>query len=308
MGRLATCLSGVMAGVKAGQKFESIAKMGETEDSACDAVNDAYSTVPTFQQYIQTAMAQYKKPQSIQVSLGNSSSSSKFKGPSGSLSDSSAFSDFMSNPQKFGSVMQEAATQDEGLREFLRRTDMNQLYNAARQNPGLIQAAIRASENQQGASSAVPASFGGQTADPSLRAAMKGSEDELRRRLAEFEKKIAGTAYVGGGAKGGKTAGKATAAGFQFPFGGPKAPGAGALTFDGKGVAAPLAPSMTEAEGDIFHSNYEGTLFDIVSMRLGRSKSKVDEYEWELPLNRARQNLPWKASGEAPRKVGPPLK
>jgi hypothetical protein len=309
LGRLATCMTGIMAGIKAGMKFDSIGKMGETAESACRSVSEVYSTVPTFRQYLQTAMGRYSKPQTLNASIGNPSSTARFKGPSGSLADSQAFNEFVNSPEQFGAVMQEAAQSDEGLREFLKKTDIGALYGAVRQNPGLLQAAIRASEAQQAASSAVPASLNSDTADPGLRQALRNSEDELRRRAAELARKLAGTAYVGGGAKGGKTSGKANAGGFAFPFGGPGM-GAKELKFTGPagGAAAGQAGSEAEVEGDIFHSNFSGTLFDIVSMRLGRSKAKVDEYEWELPLNRARQNLPWKASGEGPRKVVPAVK
>ena len=71
----------------------------------------------------------------------------------------------------------------------------------------------------------------------------------------------------------------------------PIAAGAGgqALEF-GKMQAA---PKLSEG-GDIWHEGYTGTLFDITSQRIDKSRTGVDQLEWSSPMNRALLGLPQK--------------
>lgn len=42
---------------------------------------------------------------------------------------------------------------------------------------------------------------------------------------------------------------------------------------------------------DIFHSEYKGSIFELVSTRIDESKDKVMTLEWSTPLNRALNGL-----------------
>ena len=77
------------------------------------------------------------------------------------------------------------------------------------------------------------------------------------------------------------------------------------MNFDGaaSGKGAPTLSAPSWESDDIFHSDFKGTLFQIVSGRLTRTKERVEEYEWDLPMNRARQGVPQKPSYEGPRRA-----
>lgn len=46
--------------------------------------------------------------------------------------------------------------------------------------------------------------------------------------------------------------------------------------------------------GDIWHEGYGGSIFQLVSEKLGKTRDRIDELEWETPLNRALLGLPAK--------------
>jgi hypothetical protein len=101
-----------------------------------------------------------------------------------------------------------------------------------------------------------------------------------------------GTMTSGGGGGAGKGGGAAGA----NPFGafGMKGPaGANApsgVTFD----KAKRDLAASDAEGDVFHENFHGTIFQIVSGKLDKTRDRIDQLEWETPLNRALLGLPAK--------------
>lgn len=78
------------------------------------------------------------------------------------------------------------------------------------------------------------------------------------------------------------------------PFGG---------LFGGLGTAAGPSPQKEmgfekkaevaiPSDGDIWHSNWNGTIFQLVSNKLVKTNERIDKLEWETPLNRALNGLP----------------
>ncbi len=61
--------------------------------------------------------------------------------------------------------------------------------------------------------------------------------------------------------------------------------GAAVLKFDA--AQAKLDPEA----GDIFHETFKGSIFEIVSYRLSKTRERVVELEWQTPLNRALTGL-----------------
>lgn len=55
--------------------------------------------------------------------------------------------------------------------------------------------------------------------------------------------------------------------------------------------AKPAEKLATPLEGDIWHETYQGSIFEIVSYRLDKSRTRVVEMEWQTPLNRALTGL-----------------
>jgi len=134
---------------------------------------------------------------------------------------------------------------------------------------------------------------------------LAATDAEFKKRLQDYQKKaLAGTAYQkAGGAGGGKAGDSAKPFTFGFMGGGSGATGPSEVNFTGTSDGAAKVAQPVEVESDdIYHAEFKGSIFQIVSKKLGRTGDRVEQYEWELPLNRARQNLPWKPSGEGLRK------
>jgi hypothetical protein len=45
-------------------------------------------------------------------------------------------------------------------------------------------------------------------------------------------------------------------------------------------------------DGDIWHSSWNGSIFQIISIKLGHNHERIDSLEWSTPLNRALTGLP----------------
>jgi hypothetical protein len=84
----------------------------------------------------------------------------------------------------------------------------------------------------------------------------------------------------------------------------PKAPGFGGFNFD-TGLAAEKkdevqfdrAPASASADADIWHTDFKGSIFQIVSSKIVETKPRVDNLDWSTPLNRALMGLPSKGAG-----------
>jgi|GEM_PF-4565371 len=102
-------------------------------------------------------------------------------------------------------------------------------------------------------------------------------------------KGVAGTAYAQGGkAAPAKNTGSKTISFGDFGFGTKAAVGGAPkeLSFGGERKPAALLGD------DIWHTGFDGTIFDIVSRRLDTSRDKLQQLEWDSPLNRALTGLP----------------
>jgi hypothetical protein len=97
--------------------------------------------------------------------------------------------------------------------------------------------------------------------------------------------------YVGGGgsSKPQGTANRPMATDFTFGMRAPAGTTSSEAVFEK--MKRDVAP---EADGDIWHEGYGGSIFQIVSVKLSKARDRVDQLEWETPLNRALTGLPSK--------------
>jgi hypothetical protein len=79
-------------------------------------------------------------------------------------------------------------------------------------------------------------------------------------------------------------------------FGGMKGPAslAGGAPSETTFEKAKRELSGLDGNTDIWHEGFNGTIFQIVSKTLGRTRERIDQLEWESPLNRALTGLPAK--------------
>lgn len=133
----------------------------------------------------------------------------------------------------------------------------------------------------------------------------------MSANLAKFEDAAKKRGYSGSGsmmassgaysrASGG---GKAAAPANPFAmFGGMKGPGGigpGEAPKDMTFEKAKRELAALDGNGDIWHEGFGGTIFQIVSQKLDRTRERIDELEWESPLNRALTGLPAKKPGRS---------
>lgn len=98
---------------------------------------------------------------------------------------------------------------------------------------------------------------------------------------------IFGSSVYSGGGGGRSSASAAAAAGPMFGF---KAAGPAAhsdLEFEKR----KKGDNILSPDGDIWHEGYRGTIFQIVSGKLEVTRGRVDQMEWQTPLNRALNGL-----------------
>jgi hypothetical protein len=49
---------------------------------------------------------------------------------------------------------------------------------------------------------------------------------------------------------------------------------------------------VLSGDGDIWHSSWNGSIFQIITLKLGQNRERIDQLEWTTPLNRALSGLP----------------
>jgi hypothetical protein len=60
------------------------------------------------------------------------------------------------------------------------------------------------------------------------------------------------------------------------------------------GQSFPKAAPNLKDDGDIWHENYPGTIFQIISSKLSKTNDRIEKLEWDTTLNRALTGLPQK--------------
>jgi|GEM_PF-2478641 len=121
-----------------------------------------------------------------------------------------------------------------------------------------------------------------------LPANMKASLLDLAAMTDMGNGNVAGGVYSGGG--GGSHSGGGSSSELSFPglFG-------AAASGSGSGTGPMLSFKEASAgENDIFHSNSNLSLFQIVSKKLTKVNDRLDRLDWSTPLNRALAGLPQK--------------
>jgi hypothetical protein len=99
------------------------------------------------------------------------------------------------------------------------------------------------------------------------------------------------TAYAqSGGAPKAKTSAASGFGGFNFDT---------AATGAAKEQSFSRGPAAAGPEEDIWHAGYKGSIFKIVSDKIGATKDRVDTMDWSTPLNRALMGLPAHPNGGA---------
>jgi hypothetical protein len=81
----------------------------------------------------------------------------------------------------------------------------------------------------------------------------------------------------------------------------PQAPGFGNFNFDSgpageKKEEVKFDRAPASASGDIWHADFKGSIFQIVSSKIVETKPRVDNLDWTTPLNRALMGLPQQKS------------
>jgi hypothetical protein len=142
----------------------------------------------------------------------------------------------------------------------------------------------------------IPTISGSPDAGSMIKAAMNGASGDIETKIAdvakaaqqEGQKLSKDVGSYGGGA------GTAQA---------PKTPAFGGFNFDSPATGEKKAEvqfdrTPASASGDIWHADYKGSIFQIVSSKIVESKPRVDNLDWTTPLNRALMGLPsLKATG-----------
>jgi hypothetical protein len=116
----------------------------------------------------------------------------------------------------------------------------------------------------------------------------------------QFKRDVMGAMAAQGGAsaKGGTTGASALA---QLPTFGAKTPaGPTDASFEKQKKSAMTEPTSD----DIFHEDWNGTIFQLVTFRLGKSSDRVEQMEWQTPLNRALTGLPSAKAAKDQKSVG----
>jgi hypothetical protein len=110
--------------------------------------------------------------------------------------------------------------------------------------------------------------------------------DAVRDGSLGFNGLGAASSYASGGGGGKGGAAKPTL-GLGFNFGGTAAPTfASEQKFEKR--ERKIEPGR---EGDIWHEGYGGSIFQLVSQKLVTNRDRIDQLEWDTPLNRALAGL-----------------
>jgi hypothetical protein len=120
-------------------------------------------------------------------------------------------------------------------------------------------------------------------------------DKDLKAGNIKFKNGASLIASAGGGyARAGGAPVKAAHANPFGMFGGMKGPSVdgGAVPSETTFEKAKRALASSDASGDIWHEGYGGTIFQIVSHKLDGARDRVEQLEWDTPLNRALTGLP----------------
>jgi hypothetical protein len=123
---------------------------------------------------------------------------------------------------------------------------------------------------------------------PNLPPDMKAALDDVQKKIDSGQLKLkgddSGTVMMsGGGGGGGSSSGPRRPAGF----------GAMAATGSTKTAQVSFNPQPApKVDNDIWHSNWTGSIFQIISTKLDHTRNRIHELEWSSPLNRALAGLP----------------
>ena len=307
----ASLLTAITTAALAGLKFSSLSGTAATKESACTVISDSASHVLTLSG---TPLLPDSGVGGGSASTGASSAGAGVASSSGLESkgkSSDGLKKLLSSPEAFSTAAATAGRLDPKLGEFFKKVPPKDLFNqlkSANPNFGSL-AAAAAQGNFAGVSSAL----GDITKkDQKLAGALDAADKEFKKRMAALRaQEVQGTQYAKGkGGQSGSSAskGKAGAGTGTNPFaglmGGAGGGGDGpdALKFTGGPAAPTQAPADAGDPNDLFHAQERGTLFDIVSRRVGRTRDRVEAYEWDSPINRLIENLPHKAADEPLRK------
>lgn len=110
-----------------------------------------------------------------------------------------------------------------------------------------------------------------------------------------------GAVYAGGG--GGGKGGGGNGLGNLFDFGA-RAPAESAVGASEVKFNQQKKADLALGGDDIWHSNWNGTIFQLVSKKLDTARDRVEQLEWQSPLNRALAGLP-AVKGEASQQLPP---
>lgn len=310
--RATSCLTALMMAAQAIYKGYSASTSDETKASACQLVMDEAGPSITLQGNAQIAGDTSAGNQLPAGSGSGSGTSTSAASTSSASQGGKGGGNLLKDPAAFAAVVAAASAEDPVLGEFYRKMPPKDALKALNDlGPGAIQAALGGGAGSMSAMmkpimDGLSAKGGDMAkAGDKIGKNLAATDAEFKKRLQEYQKKaLAGTAYQkAGGAGGGKAGDSAKPFTFGFMGGGSGATGPSEVNFTGTTDGAAKVAQPVEVESDdIYHAEFKGSIFQIVSKKLGRTGDRVEQYEWELPLNRARQNLPWKPSGEGLRK------
>jgi hypothetical protein len=308
----APLMSCVMAGATALQailKGTSISGYEDTKKSACENLVKQTSSNLGIVGHAELSMD--GSADGVRVAGAKAPKSQTGNTGSGGGTDGGSDINFGSlTPEQFASMSSSAASADPRLKEFFKHMRPEDALKAFKNlGPGAVQAAsgyMKGSMTDMLSpmlDAAAGQGAGMAKASQEIRDRMKQADAEFQKRLQEHQKKVlAGSAYVGG-AKASPAGVKKSALDFGS-FGTQPAAAPVVMQFGGAVPAAQNAPDLSWETDDIYHSNFKGSLFQIVSGRLSRTKERVESYEWDSPFNRERQGLPQKSGAEGLRPTG----
>ncbi len=215
---------------------------------------------------------------------GNQSSLSSDKKTSSQTSFSNQLSDNMSlaSPQFAG------ATTGFGSEFFNQLKNKDKIPQIMKQKTGLgltdIARKLEAGQSPASIVSSIPGleKFAGAIAQL----------DRDVQKAAAASPNLAGSGAYASRGGAGSGASKSSGQDFGSMFGakdaGMGAGGSSAIAFEKMKQALAVGSSSE----DIYHETYKGSIFDIATQRLDKSRKNVDDLEWESPMNRALLGLP----------------
>lgn len=251
--------------------------------SAQGSANSECGTIQTLLGGDGVYTAPPKAPQAVTLAKNNSDGNSVNPGSNGALQNGSGGTGGSSGVSGTSGPIQSAASAGLMGKQF---TNMggNGLPDALSQIGTSLGAVGNAFASGQGLSGFMSGIDGLGTASQIV----AGIEKDVKNGKIALASTALGGTYSGKG--GGKTmvAKKDTTNPFEMNFGA-RAPATTAekeIAFKGK------AKEDLASDGDIWHSKWHGSIFELVSVKLTKSRDRIDALEWTSPLNRALAGLP----------------